>query len=217
MKSSRVVFFIVSVVTIVPLAAAYAAHIDMADPRRALGREDDIRIDAQLTQDSVSSGSPVGVTYQIQNLSQEPVAIADKVCELSYDDDSRTMTMSIGSEVPKGGEMPKLVTLAPGEKRTFTTGGILQIAVSTMRGSFSAIPRFVQIKVNILRGLSAFRSLMDRQARSTAPIPLNDEQFESWLENNDMIILNMIPVRYNAAPRNGTADASQSSVGGGKY
>ncbi len=214
MKISRVAVFVV--LTLVPLAAAYAAHIDMAEPRRALGREDDVRVDAQLTRDCVSTGSPVGVTYQIQNLSQEPVAIADKVCELSYDSDSRTITMSIGSEVPAGGEMPKLVTLAPGEKRTFTTGGILHLAVSG-RGPLTAIPRFVQIKVNILRGLAAFRSLIDRQARSTTPISLNDQEFETWVENNDSIFLNTIPVRYNASPRSGTADASQPSMVGGKY
>jgi hypothetical protein len=212
MKSSKSVFLVLSIVTLFPVAAAYAAHIDMTDPKRALGREDDVRVDAQLTQDTVSAGSPISVTYQVQNLSAEPVAIAEKICEVSYDSDSRTITMSIGSEVPKEGAMPKLVTLAPGEKKTFTIGRVLHAAVSSMRTPFSVTPRFVQIKVNVLRGLSALRSLFDRQARSTTPVTLDDREFETWLEHNDAIFLNAIPVQYDAAPRSGVADASQQSA-----
>jgi hypothetical protein len=216
MKSSRLLFAVLSAVAIFPLAAD-AAHIDMADPRRALGREDDIRVDAELNQDSVASGSPISITYQVQNLSKEPVAIADKVCELTYDSDSQTITMSIGTEVPRDGTMPKLVTLAPGEKKTFTVGGVLHVAVSDVRTPFTRSPRFVRIKVNILRGLAAFRSLIDRQAGSATPIALNDEQFERWLENNDTIFLNEIPVQYNAAPRREMTDASRQAGSSGMY
>jgi hypothetical protein len=216
MKSSRLWFAVVSAVTIFPMAAL-AAHVDMTDPRRALGREDDVRVDAQLLQDSVSSGSPISVTYQVENLSKEPVAIADKACELSYDSDSGTITMSIGSEVPRDGTMPKMVTLAPGEKKTFTVGGVLHVAVSTARTPFTQSPRFVLIKVNILRGVAAFRSLIDRQARSATPVALSDEQFQRWLENNDTILLNEIPVRYNASPRRDVTDASQPAGSSGMY
>src|SRR6266508_2349337 len=102
MRSSKVFLAI----AVFHVAAVYAAHIDMNDPRRALGREDDIRVDAQLVQDTVSSGSPVGVTYRIENLTPEPVAVADKVCDVSYDVESRTITVAVGSEVPKAGMMP---------------------------------------------------------------------------------------------------------------
>ncbi len=216
MRSSRFLRSVLSVVALIPIAAAQAARVDMADPRRALGRQDDVRIDAQLLQDSVASGSPISVTYQVENLSHEPVAIADKACELTYDSDSRTITMSIGSEVPRDGAMPRMVTLAPGDKKTFTTGGVLNVAVSSLRAPFTAVPRFVQIKVSILRGLAAFRSLIDRQTRSTAPIALTDDQFERWLENNDTIFLNEIPVRYNVAPR-GVPDASQPAASAGSH
>src|SRR5512146_2314204 len=129
MKSSRLFFFAVTAVSFLNVAAALAAHVDMNDPRRALGREDDVRIDAELMQDSVSSGSAVGVTYQIQNLSNDPIAIADKVCDVSYDADERTVVVSIGADVPKDGVMPKLVVLAPNEKKTFTAGGIVRVTV----------------------------------------------------------------------------------------
>lgn len=213
MKSSRLSFLIVTAVSFLNVAAALAAHVDMNDPRRALGREDDVRIDAQLLQDSVSSGSSVGVTYQVENLSRDSIAIADKVCEVSYDPDDRAVVVSIGSDVPKGGVMPKLVVLAPNEKKTFTAGGIVRVNVPADGSPFVAVPRYVQIKVNILRGLNLFKQLIEKQTGATAPIALSDAQFEQWLENNDTIFLNQIPVLYSASPRS-PMDASRRGISG---
>jgi len=56
------------VVTLIA-TAGQAARIGMKDRRRAVGAEDDVRVDAQLTTEFVSARSPIGVTYQIQNLS----------------------------------------------------------------------------------------------------------------------------------------------------
>ena len=88
----------VAVATLFFAVAARAAHVDMTDPKRALGRDDDIRIDAALIQDTVSSGSPVGITYQIKNMTEQAIAVADKLCDISYDNESRTITLSVGSE-----------------------------------------------------------------------------------------------------------------------
>jgi hypothetical protein len=210
MRSSKL-FLTIAVFNV---AAAYAAHVDMNDPRRALGREDDIRVDAQLIHETVSSGSPLGVTYQIENLSSDPIAVADKVCDVSYDADSRTITVSLGSEVPKAGTMPHLVTIRAGQKKTFTIGAILHVAMPAVRSPFAALPRFVQIKVNFLRDLGPFRTLIDQQAKSAASIELTDAQFDHWLESNDTIFLNAIPVQYNSATKSGMADASQQHIGG---
>src|SRR5215212_7819657 len=89
--------------------AAHAAKVDMKDPRRAVGREDDVRVDAELAQDTVASPAKVGVTYQIQNLTQSAIAIADKISEASYDADTQTITVAFGAEVPDGATMPHLV------------------------------------------------------------------------------------------------------------
>ena len=211
MKSSRFVPILL-VGLFLAADAAHAAHVDMKDPRRALGREDDIRVDAELAQDTVASGAPVAVTYQIENLSKDPIAIADKVCEISFDADSQSLVVSIGSEVPKAAVMPKLVVLAPGEKATFNAGGVVHVQVPANGNPFVAVPRYVQIKVSVLRGLSAFRGLIDRQAHTTVPVSLSDAQFEQWLESNDTILLNEIPVQYSANPRSAVSDASQNGV-----
>jgi hypothetical protein len=213
MKSSRVVVVIVSTVCLFEVAAAQAARVDMNDPRRALGREDDVRVDAELISDTVSSGSPVGITYQVQNLSNDPIAIADKVCEVSYDADAQAIVVSIGSDVPKAGVMPKLVVVAPNEKKTFTAGGVVHVTTPITGSPFTAVPHIVQISVNILRHLDAFRPLIEQQTRATAPIALTDAQFEKWLENNDTIFLNDIPVQYSVTPRSFAGDASQRDYG----
>ncbi|HEX6642024.1 MAG TPA: hypothetical protein VF215_12975, partial [Thermoanaerobaculia bacterium] len=91
MKPSRLFYALLAAIVLIHAAAASAASIDMDDPRRTVGREDDVRIDAQLIQDTVSPGSAIGVTWQIQNLSDSPIAVAEKVVAATYDADSRTI------------------------------------------------------------------------------------------------------------------------------
>jgi len=189
-------------------AGGHGATVDMNDPRRAVGSEDDIRVDAQLMGDFVSAHSAIAVTVQIQNFSSRTVGVVDKVCEASYDSDSRLITLSVGSEVPRDGEMPRLVAIRPGEKRTFTVGAVLRVTAIPLRTTRAAVPGFVQIKVNVLRDVAPFVALMDRQSGTNLAIELNDEQFEQWLNTNQSILLNVIPVRYRAAQQGRVADAS---------
>jgi hypothetical protein len=214
MKSSQQFAVVTAVASLLNSAAAFAAHVDMNDPRRALGREGDIRIDAQLLQESVSPGATIGIRYQIENLGTAPVAIADRVCDLSYDPDTSTVTISVGSEVPKDGIMPKMVVIAAGETRAFTSGAVLRVASPAVRSPFAVVPRLVQIKVTLLHDLAAFRSLLRQQAGSAAPIQLDDSQFETWMEANDTIFLNSIPVRFEPRGRGSVTDVENQTAAG---
>lgn len=178
--------------------ASNAARIDMKDPRRAVGTEDGVRVDAQLTTEFVAPRAPIGVTYQIHNLSPRTIAVADRSCEASYDSDTATITLSVGSEVPAGGEMPRLVIIHSGEARTFTAGATVH---STLRQQRIARPAFVQIQVNVLRDAAPFTALR-------AGIALTDDDFDQWLKLNESIVLNTIPVRYRAEETQ-AADASR--------
>lgn len=188
--------------------AGHAAKVNMNDPRRAVGAEDDVRVDAQLTDEVVSTTAPVGVTFQINNLSPRTIAIADKVCEASYDGESRTITLAVGTEVPKGGELPRLVTIRPGEKRTFTTGANVNLR-PTLAKQRMTTPAFVQIKVNVLRDVTPFAALMERAGRANAAVLLSDAEFDEWLSSNASIELNVIPVRYHVPQASRANDASQ--------
>jgi hypothetical protein len=222
-KSSRLFYALLAAIVLIHAAAASAASIDMDDPRRTVGREDDIRIDAQLIQDTVSPGSTIGVTWQIQNLSPAPVAVADRVVATSYDPDTKTITFAIGSEVPKDGRMPHVVTIAPGETKLFRTGATPMLSGAATRSSL-APPRYVQVKVSILRDLAPFAQLIAQQQKLDArasqqqnagPV-LPDELFDRWFESNDTIFLNAVPVRFSVRPAtNGFAAADQRYAAGG--
>jgi len=218
MKSSKAVFAAAAVVVFVS-GVARAAHVDMNDPKRALGREDDVRIDAQLATDNISSNSPISVTYQIENLTSHSVGIADRVSDISYDTESQTLTLSIGSEVPANGTMPHLTIVNPGEKRVLTSAAVPHVNVPSMRTPFTVVPRYVQVKVNILRDIAPFEKLIAQQveaAVSTRAQTLSDAQFEQWIESSDAIFLNSIPVRWNAG-RPSAVEASYAAPVGGTF
>ncbi|HEX9982202.1 MAG TPA: hypothetical protein VGF69_02970 [Thermoanaerobaculia bacterium] len=212
MKSSKL--FLATTTTLLIAAAAQAASVNMDDPRRALGREDDVRVDAQIFQETVSSGSPIAVTYQIQNLTASTVAIAAKTASATYDPETQTITVSIGSEVPDSGHMPQLVTIAPGEKKTLQVAATPQFVLPRVQSPYVSAPRYVQVKVNILRHLEPFVPLIERQGKSpNQRIALSDELFDRWLESNDAIFLNAIPVRWQARDKSAMPDAERRSRG----
>ncbi len=211
MKSPRAVALTVLLIA----TAAEAAKVDMRDPRRAVGREDDVRVDAELAQDSVSSHATLGVTYQIQNLTQTSIAFADKTSEASYDPETQTITVAFGAEVPNGENMPHLVVIAAGEKKTFRGAGSVTIVTPSMRSPWMPIPRFVQIKVTVLRDVKPFAALIEQQNKSAMPPPLSNESFDHWVAAVGSVFLNPIPVRWEGKGRESGVDAEQSSPGGG--
>lgn len=206
MKSSKPFVAAVVAVSMIGASVALAARIDMADPRRALGREGDIRVDAELAQDVLSPNSPLTVTYQIQNFSAAAVAIADKITDTDFDLDSLTVTLSVGAEIPPGPQMPHLVTINPGEKRVLTSGALLHVAVPSVRTRWSPVPRFVQVKVTILRDVNPFAKLIDQQNRSAAAVALPNNMFDRWVEGSDSIFLNAIPVYWKNDGNRGIAE-----------
>jgi len=216
MKSSNPTLLLAAA-TLACATAVQAAHVDMTDPRRALAVDDDVRIDAQLTQDAVSSSAPIGITFQLQNNSKQPVAIADKTADSSYDADTRTITLSIGSEIPDAAAMPRLSVIKPGETRTFTTAIQVRLALPNVRSPFVAYPHYAQIKVNVLRNIEAFASLIAQQRPNFSP-PMSDALFDTWVQNNDAIFLNAIPVYWKTGhgitDQNSADIASPMPVGG---
>jgi hypothetical protein len=205
MKSLK---FIAAVGATILATTLHAASIDMNDPRRSVGREDDVRVDAQLLTDTVSAGTPIGVTWQIQNFTDSQVAVATRVVDATYDEDSRTITLSIGSEVPQDGNMPAMVVIEPGEKKVFRAAATARVAPAATR-SRNGAPRFVQVKVSILRNLAPFLSLLARQSPTARPESLSDELFEQWFESTDTIFLNTLPVQWNAQSTNSSVDVER--------
>ena len=195
MKSSLMV------VTLMLTAASgiAAPHVDMKDPRRALGREDDVRIDAQLLQDTLQPNGPIAVTYQVENLSNAPIAIADRVSDVDFNPDDVTMTLTIGSEALSSKTLPHLAVIAPGEKKTFKAGGMVH-GVLNGHGPFAVVPHSVAIRVNVLRDISVFLQAIAAQQQPNAVVAVTNEMFDRWMDSNDSIELNALPVRWSAEP-----------------
>jgi hypothetical protein len=212
MKSSKT-FFAAVAATSIAAASAMAAHVDFRDPKRALGREGDIRIDAQLTQETISQAVPINVTYQIENFSKTAVAIADKVLDTNFDADARTITLSIGAEVPPGPNMPHLVIIRPGEKRVLAGGALVRVATPDIRSPWTAIPKYIRIQVTLLRDITPFASLIEQQCKAAVPVPLPDDVFDRWVENSESVLLNTIPVYWKNENRRGTAESGQPAAG----
>lgn len=213
MKSPRA---IIALAVLLTTTAVQAAKVDMRDPRRAVGREDDVRVDAELVQDSVSTHAKVGVVYQIQNLTASPIAIADKISDATYDAETQTITISFGAEVPDGATMPHLVVIPAGEKKTFRGVGAVNIQMPSVRSPFVPVPHFVQIKVTILRDLQPFAPLIEQQNKSAAAPTLSNEAFDRWVDSVASVFLNVIPVRWEGKTRNENGvDAEQSHPGAG--
>ena len=213
MKSPGSIAVVVAV-TLLTSVTVRAAHVDFKDPRRALGREDNIKVDAEMTQDTISAGTPIQVTYQVENLTESPIAIADKVMDATFDPDSQTITMTIGAEIPPGEAMPHLTTIAPGQKRSFRAGAAARIVLADARGPFAHVPRFVQIVVNVLRDISPFANLIATQARSAAAPTLPNELFDQWVASVSSVELNTLPVRWTEQRSGPTAESARSSRGG---
>jgi hypothetical protein len=208
MRSSKP-FFAAVAVSMIAEAAALAASVDFNDPRRALGRDNDVRVDAQLLQDTISSNSPLNVTYQIENFSSSTIAIADKVADASFDADTRTITLSIGAEVPPGPTLPHMVIIKPGEKRILSGGAVVQIMVPQTRTPWTVVPRYVQIRVAVLRDIAPFVKLIEEQRRSSISPALPSDMFDRWVERTNSVFLNAIPVRWKNESRHGSAESDQ--------
>lgn len=206
MRSPRL-FLTLSAAILSIHAAAFAADpIDMNDPRRAVGREDDVRVDATILHETVTSGSPISITYQIQNLTAMPVAIAPKSTDVSYDPDTLTITVGLGSEIPADGAMPVITVIMPGEKKAFSAAATPLIPLGTSASPYAPTPRYVQLKVTILRDTAPFAAVVAKQR-------LSDELFDKWLTANDTILLNAIPVRYKPRMRSSTDVENRTSRG----
>jgi hypothetical protein len=180
------------------LAAGCASTaVDMDEPRRIVGTEESVRIDAQVMGDSARPGGTIPVTYEITNHRATSIAIADIVAETSYDAETNTITVNLGSEVPGNELLPRLVEIAPGEKKTFTTAARLRNLVPMLTADPIKPPPAAsfRLKLNFLGDTEPFRALIGIE-HALADAKLADQLFPLWLESNEIVYTNSIPMRW---------------------
>ncbi len=173
----------------------------MAEPRRIVGTENSVRVDAQVSAEQVAPGAFIPITYEITNQRAAAIAVAELIPETTYDPETHMFTVTIGSEVPGNELLPRLVSIAPGEKKSFSAMARV-IYVRTPRSTDSqlgAAPAEFRLKVNFLGDTEPFQELIGIKEVAVANPKLADALFPLWLERNEVVYTNAIPMRW--APR----------------
>ena len=162
-------------------------------PRRVVvGTENQVRVDGEILVDSTGSG--VAIRYEVTNGRANPIAVADILPETSFDLETRTVTVSLGSEVPGAQFLPRLMTVPAGEKRAFTAGANVYAAMR--RDAPTGLAGVaLRLKLNFLSDTKPFRDLLDIPEKAVHDPKLADALFPAWLELNETVFTNSVPVR----------------------
>jgi hypothetical protein len=189
-----------------PAPATTPGKINMKEPRRMVGTENDVRVDAELYSEDMIQGSSIAIKYEITNQRATPILIADLVAQSNYDPDTRTVTIDIGSEIPGEELLPRLISIPSGERRTFNTGAHISIPVLP-NSPWTPKPHALQLRVNFLGDPAPFVKLVDIPERSVRDKKLADELFPKWVERNETVTTNALPMRWQGPRTTGLEDA----------
>jgi hypothetical protein len=169
----------------------------MEEPRRVVGTQNSVRFDAELVGEEVRNGGHVPITYAITNQRSESIAVADLIPETSYDPETQTITVGIGSEVPGTLLLPRLLVIAPGEKKTFTTSARVVALPRRIDANSTSPVLQLRLKLNFIGDTSGdFQTLIGIPERGIADSKLADALFPLWLERNEVVYTNAVPMRW---------------------
>jgi len=180
-----------------------------------VGTENNVRVDAEIVGDQLERSMTLPLKYDITNSRQAPIAVADIVPETTYDPDTGTVTINIGSEVPGNMFLPRLVAIAPGEKKSFSTVARITLMVPGER-PLGRIPRAVQLKVNFLGDTKLFQQLIGITEKGVYDQKLADELFPKWVERNETVFTNALPMRWNVGAPDEPEPASRRGTKRGR-
>ena len=170
----------------------------MKQPRRLVGTENGVRVDAEIIGDSLSPNVSVPLRYDITNGRSTTILVADLLPQASYDPETRTVTVAIGSEIPGQEFLPRLIAIPPGEKKTFTTG-VHVVLRPTRATPWQAPPGLLRLRVNFLGDTRSFEPLIDIPEKAVHDPQLADQLFTKWVELNEVVFTNALPMRWSTS------------------
>lgn len=176
-------------------ASTKPTPVNRDEARRVVGTDNDVRIDAEIFGDQLASAVNIPLKYDITNSRQAAIAIADMIPETTYDAETQTVTVSIGSEVPGATLLPRLISIGPGQKKSFAA--VARVNILLPAGAPNArVPRSMRLKVNFLDDTSQFEKLIAMSEKGLHDPKLADELFPKWLERNETVFTNALPMRW---------------------
>ncbi len=185
-----------------PMPAAKPGSIDMKEARRMVGTENSVRVDAEIYGEDLVQGTSISIKYDITNQRSTTILIADLLPQTTYDPDTRTITIDIGTEIPGEEFLPRLVSIPSGARRSFNTGAHISIRVPE-NSPWSPKPRALQLRVNFLSDPAPFVKLIDIPERAVRDRELAAELFPKWVDRNETVTTNALPMRWQNARKTG--------------
>jgi hypothetical protein len=191
-----------------PAPAAKPGTINMKEPRRMVGTENNVRVDAEIYGEDMIQGASIAIKYEITNQRATPILIADLIAQSNYDPETRTVTVDIGSEIPGEELLPRLLSIPAGERRSFNTGA--HINVHMPPNSRLPKPHALQLRVNFLGDPAPFLKLVDIPERAVHDKKLADELFPKWVEVTETVTTNALPMRWQGPRATGIEESPQA-------
>jgi hypothetical protein len=187
------------------LSGCASGGVDMDEKSRVLGVENGVRVDAQFFGMTGSGRSAtISVVYEIENQRPAPIAFADMVPVSSYDSESGTFAVIVGSEVPGSELLPRLIEIKPGERVSLSASARLVVdLIDSQVGGRP--PRDIRLKVVYLEDVEPFRELIGIPEVAVRDPRRADELFMPWMEKTRSVTTNAVSLGAGSL-RNGTPD-----------
>ena len=189
-------------------ACASAPKVDMKEPRRLVATDNDVRLDAQVRGDTLGPSTEVPIDYEVTNNRETAIAIAELIPDSTYDSETQTVTVTFGSEVPGQVLLPRLVLIKPGEHKAFATAARINVPVTELveQNPFHRYPNALRIRLNFLGDATPFMKLVGISERAVHDPTLAAELFPKWVEQNESVITNVLPMRWIGTPATDSGD-----------
>lgn len=177
-----------------------------------VGTENDVRVDAEIYGDTLTRNTTIGLKYDVTNHRGATILIADLIPNTTYDAETQTVTVELGSEIPGQQFLPRLIPVAPGEKKSFAAGAHVVIAQPAGPNPWAIRPRALRLKLNFLGGSTPaiFEKLISIPERAVHDPKLAAELFPKWVETNETVFTNALPMRWSGAPSEDVAPTAAS-------
>ena len=185
---------------LITLAACSSTQpVDMSEPRRVVGTENNVRIDAEVYGDTLGPNVNIPVKYDITNNRSSAILVADLLLNATYDPETQMVTVDIGSEIPGAEFLPRLISIPSGGKKTFRSAVRVAILQSPSSTPFIPRPNKLRLRVNFLGETKPFEKLIDMPEKAVHDPVLAEALFTKWVEGNETVVTNTLPMRWRGA------------------
>jgi hypothetical protein len=198
----------VIVLSLLFAACATTHKVDMKEPRRLVATDNDVRLDVQVRGDTLAPSNDFPMDYEITNNRETSIAVAELIPDSAYDPDTQTVTISLGSEVPGQQILPRLIVIKPGEHKSFSHAARVSLPITEMveQNPYHRFPNALRVRLNFLAETKPFEKLIGISERAVHDPALAAELFPIWVEHNESVITNVLPMRWIGTPATNNED-----------